>query len=914
MKKTMKKILIAFSAVLFLFYSCANEDSLVERISSREGVRDNGTTLVRGALGDASKTYFGEHDDSGYVLYWATTDVIQVNGANSTGISIDASKKSSADFTIGASLEYPYRAVYPAALATGYVADSLLVTLPAEQNYVAGSYDPSAAVMLGYADAGEIGFKCAMSFLKVNISGGSDTDPIASVRVRSNITMGIDDVDKGRQPMSGEFLAKFSADGNTLTGSVKDGSSVTLQCGSGVAQGTDLFIAIPPQVYTRGINLFIIDVNGDWQEVISTKEFTAEPGVVYNTQVAFNGGNSYVGPGIYTETDWSALAAQITFHEDCDEFKDEGGTYNLYSDISTTALMRFGGVQGGCSDFNGVLDGNGHSVITTKMEVPLFTYIQGTVKNLTIGGNKAGINTVGWGTSMLALDIKGGLVDNVTADYVVNAPCTSTENEKVYYYGLVRNILEGSTVQNCTQKSNYIIPTQDQTTGDSHVLPFAYSNAGTVKNCVNEGNITVADAMPQKMICAPFFKNTGIIEGFVNTGNFSVNSAVGAALAGVAVFGGGYIHNCVNGVEDYGASKGVLNIIASPSAKGYSYRLGGIAAYGDGYSSSNCGRFYGCENHGNLTLYKATSEILYRSSLGGIVADVRYGAYSATENNDYCTFDSCSNDGYLSVLEPQTSATTATACPIFMGGILGVSLNNSGTSSGALKLTSTTSQLNGNFLVIRASCSNTGTLEMASASPSPSTASISGARLNYIGGIAGFTYGIGNTAESGASNAHYAAVRGTQNGVIKLGSSKGGCFAAGGILGGCCYSKVDQGVVERVDYQATEELTAGQEPVYRGIMGAVIGFVLKYSNIGNQSTSAGIDAVMEDNTGLICSNSSGMDNTEAMIGFAGVTGAKSVHRTSTTETHRIDFYGTSTFNGIDVTADLCYGGGSKKFN
>ncbi len=915
----MKKILIAFSGVLFLFYSCANEDSLNKMISSREGVRGDGTTLVRGALGDASKTYFGEHDDLGYVLYWAQSDVIQINGANSTGISIDESKKSSADFTIGAALEYPYRAVYPAALASGYVADSLLVTLPAVQNYVEGSYDPAAAVMLGYAESGEVGFQCAMSFLKINISGGSDSDPIASVRVRSNIVLGAEDLDRGRQPMSGAFLAKFSADGNSLTRNARDGSSVTLQCGDGVAQGTDLLIAIPAQAYTKGINLFIIDVNGDWQEVTSTKEFTAEPGVVYNTQVAFNGGNSYVGPGIYTETDWNALAAQITFNEDCEEFKDECGTYNLYSDISTTQLMRFGGVQGGNSYFDGVIDGNNHKITTTKMEVPMFTYIDGTVKNLNIGGNKAGINTSGWGTAMLALDLKeGAVIDNVTADYVVNAPCTSTGNSNVYYYGLVRNILRGATVQNCTQRSNFIIPTQDKTTGDCHVLPFAYANVGTVKDCVNEGNVTVAAAMPQKVISAPFFKTTGTIDGFVNKGNFSVNSAVGAALAGVAVFGGGYIHNCVNGVEGYGSSKGVLSITASPDANGKSYRLGGISAYGDGNHRDTCGRFYGCANHGNLTLYKSTEYRIYRSSVGGVVADVRFGAYSSTENNDYCTIDGCSNDGYLLVHEPLSNAVATSSSdnstPIFLGGILGCSLNNSGTNGGALILTKTTSEMAGNFLVIRKTCTNTGTLEMASASPSPSNTGVSGARLNYVGGIAGFTYGIGNTSTTSASNAHYAAVRGVQNGIIKLGSSAGGCFAAGGILGGCCYTKVDSGEVQLVDYQATEELTAGKEPVYRGMLGAVIGFVLKFSNIGNQSPAAGIDAVMMDNTGLICGSSTGMDNTEAMIGFAGVTGAKSAHRTTTKETHRIDFYGTSTFNGMDVTAEMCYGGGGKKFN
>lgn len=904
----MKKILFALSAGLFLFSSCANENSLNEKLSGKGGVREDGTTLVSVSLPDLSRTYFGAHAGSTYSVYWSGTDAIQINGANSTSITINSGNQSAAEFTIGASLSYPYRAVYPAALASGFVADSVVVTLPATQTYTAGSYDPAAGVMLGYASSGDVAFRSAMAFLKVNISGGSDSDPIVSVRVRSNIDMTGANGDYGRQSMSGAFVANFSSQGSSLVRRVNDGSSVTLNCGNGVAQGTDLYIAIPPQTYSKGINLFIVDASGHYQEILSNKSFTAEAGTVYNTEVVFNGGKSWVGPGIYTETDWNALAAQTTFNTVCEEFKDEGGTYNLYANISATSFMRFGGVQGYNSNFSGVLDGNGHSITTSKMSVPLFTHINGTVKNLTIGGSKPSINNVGWGTAMLALDLKNGaLIDNVTANYTVTAPCTSTGTTKVCYFGIVRDIFAGAVMQNCTQQSSFVIPSQDKTTGDCEVLTFAEDNAGMIKDCTNSGNITVANAMPQKVICAGVLTNTGTIEGFTNTGNFSLNSAVGVAAAGVAVFGGGYIHNCTNGESGKGSTKGVISVTASPSADGKAFRVAGIAAYGDGDDSGNCGRFYGCTNHGNLTLYKGTTSRIYRSSVGGIVADIRFGAYSSTENNSYCTFDSCSNKGYLSLLEPQTNATTSNAGSLFLGGILGVALNNSGTSTGYIVLSKTTSELAGPFLVIRASCSNTGTLEFASASPSPSSASISGARLNYVGGIAGFTYGIGNTNTSGSSNAHYAVVRGSQNGIIKLGSSVDGNVAAGGIVGGCCYTKVEQAVVTKVDYRATEELTAGKAPVYRGILGAVIGWVVKYSNVG--AASAGVNATMEDNTGLKCSTSSGFNSSDVLIGYAGITGASSKHR-GDAEKHRIEIYGSPTFNGNTVTTDMIYGGGN----
>ncbi|MBO4447629.1 MAG: hypothetical protein J5764_05850 [Bacteroidales bacterium] len=900
----MKKFFVFLSGALFLLASCVNETENNGQISDKLGVREDGTTLVRVSLGDDSRTYFGAHDGTSYSVYWSDTDAIQINGANSTGISVDGSKKSSAEFTIGASLEYPYCAVYPAELASGFVADSVMVTLPAVQQYTEGTFDPAAAVMLGYAAEGEVGFKCAMSFLKVKVAGGSDSDPIAFVRVRSNVDLLNTDGDYARQPMSGEFIAKFSANGNRIYRRITDDSSVTLDCGNGVAQGTDMFIAIPPQTYSKGINIFIVDANGDYQEVVSTKSFTAEAGVVYNTDIAFNGGKTWQGPGIYTVADWNSFAAQISLNAGCEEFKDGQGVYNIYEDLSAKTVMRIGGVSVGNSIFAGVLNGNGHSITTTTMAVPLFTYITGTVMNLRIGGSKPSINTAGWGTCQMALELReGAVIDNVVAEYTVTAPNTSSGTSRTYYYGLFRDILSGATVQNCVQKSEFIVPVSDASTGDCLILPIAYGNAGTVKDCAFEGSISTPEAMSQKVITAPFFKNTATLDGFVNSGNISVESSVGVGAAGVCVFGGGYIHNAVN--------EGTITVTASPVANGKSFRVAGIATYGDGDDSNNCGRFYGCANHGNITLYKSTTPILYRSSVGGIIADIRYGAYTGSEDNTHNTIDSSVNDGYLKVYEPNTVATTSNAVPMFLGGIVGCALNNSGTSSGAIIFTKSTNtdSFNGVFLVVRDNCSNTGTLEMASASPSPSNTGVSGARLNYVGGIAGFTYGLGNSNTSGASNAHYAVLRGTQNGIIKVGSSKNGCIAAGGIVGGCCYTKVEAADVELVDYQATAEKTDGADPVYRGTLGGVIGWVVKYSNIG--ASGKPVNAILEDNTNLICSSSTGVNDVDALKGYAGVTGGTSVHRTATKETHSVTIAGAPTYNGETVTEDMCYGGGKK---
>lgn len=913
----MKKTLFAFSGALLLLSSCASETELAGKLAGKDNVREDGITVVSASMDTSAdaKTYFGAHEGSVYSVYWAASDVIQINGCNSTAITIDAVNKSGATFDIGGSVSYPYCAVYPAALASEFAADSVFVTLPATQTYTAGSYDPAAGVMLGYAAEGEVGFRSAVAFLKLNISGGSSAAAVKSVRVRSNIFMGATNQDYGRQPMSGRFVAKFGGEGCTLSRSARDGSSVTLDCGAGVAQGTDLFIAIPAQEYTRGINLFIIDADGCCQEVVSNKSFTAKAGTVYPTTVAYDGTLSYEGPGIYTEADWNSLAAQITVVGSCDEFQDESGDYNLLADLSSGSLMRFGGTTDGVanSDFSGVLNGNGHNITTSTMAVPLFTYVSGTVRNLNIGGTRPSINTSGWGTASLALELRdGAVIDGVTASYHVTA--VPTADAIIYYYGLFRYIKEGATVQNCVQDSDFDITPTDVTTKDLYVLPFAMSNDGVVKDCSVTGNVTFAGAVQQKAIVAPFYVTRSTLENFSNTGNCTVIGSNGGCLAGITIFGGGNIRNCVNGEEGAADTKGVLNFYATPSVVGKTYRVAGISGYGDGNVATNCGRFYGCRNYADISLVKTEAPIIYRSSVGGIIAEIRVGAYAGTEGHNYTTIDGCTNSGHLTYWEQQTGATTATACPAFVGGLLGCALPQNGTDKGALVFTRATREgtsptMNGVFMVIRKNCKNTGTLELASPSPSPSSPTVSGARLNYVGGIAGFTYGLGRVNDSGSSDAHYAVLRGQQDGVIKVGSPVSGCIAAGGIVGGCCYSKLE--TIDQCDvvYEATELETAGSAPVYRGMLGAAIGWVVKYSNIGTAESP--VNANMMDNTGLLCSAS--ILDSESFLGYVGVTGATSVHRTATKEKHSITIAGSPTLNDTPVTAEMCYGGGNKTF-
>lgn len=907
---------LAILGVGLIVAAACSKDSGLESVT--KGNTDQGVTIISASSSaDISRTHLGEASASTYPVLWDASDCIWVNGSPSTAIAIDAEDPKKADFTLPV-IEYPYCAVYPASAASDFTvsesAATAKVTLPAVQSYKAASFDPSAAVMLGYAASGQLNFRTAVAYLKIKIAGGSDSDDIVSVRVRANEDLETTVGDYGRQAMSGEFTATFTDGACTLAPVVNAMQSVTLDCGAGVAQGTDLLIAIPAQVYTKGINLFIVDASGHCQTIISKKAFSADPGTIYSTEIQYNGGSAYQGAGIYTVLDWEALIVQETLLGPCSEFSDAEGVINLYSDLSAEMLQRHGGIDGAVSQtFAGTIEGNGHTVNVNKNVVPLFTYVTGTLRNITFSGNKSAFGTTaGWGTAQIALNLKDGAVmENVTADYNVTAVPTSTDANS-FFFGMVRDIEAGASMTNCTQKSNFTIDYSKVTTKDLYVLPFAQNNSGLIRNCRNEGNVTFRQDPGQKAVVAPIYTNNAEIDNFVNTGNFSVISSMGAAVAGIVLQGGGYIHNCVNGV-DGDAEKGKIELEAVPSADGKQYHAAGIAVYGEIGNATNNGRFYSDTNYGSVSFLNNTTFNVYRSAFAGIVSDVRYGIYGSEQKTGFCnTFtliDSCVNEGYIKVHD--AANITATNVPLFMGGILGLSLNNSGTKSGYIILTEDTSKLNGNYLLIRQNCENHGTLELASANKQAYSAAATGARLNYVGGIAGFTYGQGEVKDAEGkvvSSSHYALVRGKQIGTIKVGSSVQGCIAAGGIIGGCCYTKVEN-ASSSVTYEKSDLITKDAPSAYRGCLGAVIGFVVKMSLV-----STAVPGTLVDNTGLSATTT--LSSAEA-IGYLGITGAKTVDSSSST-THIVQIKTGSKYNDTAITkdniAEFTYGGGKKVVN
>ena len=328
-----------------------------------------------GALG--TKTVMVPENEA-YAVNWTDTDAISVNGTASTAIEVAEDDAKNATFTVSG-VNAPFCAVYPAAVASEFTQEAAVITLPDEQKYVAGSFDPAASVMLGYMaeEEGSLSFSHAMSYLYLTINTVSDydTDNIRYVNVKS----------LGEEPMSGAFEAAFGAECTMAPAEGTASTEVTLDCGeAGVAKGTPVVIAIPSGSYASGLVITITDVNGDETTQTAATELVFKPGFVYtaNLRVA--------APGIYNVAGYNAFAKAVNAG-DYSAWKDNEGVVNLYADITSDDNYTY------ISNFDGTFDGNGHTITCTKKTRPLFNNLAKTavVKNLTTAGTYTGFENQG---------------------------------------------------------------------------------------------------------------------------------------------------------------------------------------------------------------------------------------------------------------------------------------------------------------------------------------------------------------------------------------------------------------------------------------------------------------------------------------------------------------------------------------
>ena len=379
-----------------------------------------------------------------YSVHWSENDAISVNGVTSTQTEIDSENAKSATFIVE-NINYPLRAVYPAAVVYGFDATSATVILPDIQKYTADSFDPAAAVMLGYVEeGGKLSFSHAMAYLYLTIStvDDYDNDNIKTVTVKS----------LGTEPMSGEFTATFDAEGCTMAPAGGTASTeVTLDCGgAGVAKGTPIVVALPAAVYASGIMVTIEDVEGHSKTLTAATSLDLKAGYVYTASL------KVAAPGIYNVAGYNAFAAAVNAG-DYSAWVGEDGEVNLYSDITSSANYPY------IAKFDGTFDGNGHTVTCEKKTRPLFNELSSSavVKNLTTAGTYTGLEAQG---------------------------------EQAFASFARVNL---GTIQDCCNRTDGdITATKAVAFGG-----FVGQNGGIIRDCVNEGDIRLTLKTTESLVC-----------------------------------------------------------------------------------------------------------------------------------------------------------------------------------------------------------------------------------------------------------------------------------------------------------------------------------------------------------------------------------------------------------------------------
>ena len=675
------------AAVVLAVAGCAKE--IEGEMQVPEQQEDEAGTMVIGAelsdypdADDVTKTLISDNGDKTYSVFWAEGDQILVNGETSTNIDIDLDNKKSASFTLPV-VEAPYCAVYPAGL---YVKDSyktvkedstvIEITIPSTQTYVENGFDPDAAIMTARGEAGGgLAFKHAMAYLKVAVTGTT----VKSIRVNGN----------DNEALSGAYIISYSKSEVAFgpkkneKGKAIGNTSATISCGeSGVASGTPVFIAIPAREYKKGLTLTIVNAENQYRVVHSMKSFTAVPGKVYPTEIAFNAAGTYLEGGIYTVEDWNGFVAAVN-NGDWSAWKttvDGNEGVHLMADIySSTNLPRTNDKKADDSkcEWDGVFYGHNH-IITHAGTEPLFLHVgkAGKIMDLKVAGDRIVNTNNGW-PGVFVLNNSGEISN-----------CESSVNIT----------LEGNSTNAST---------------------ICRSNNGKIINCKNTGNITIKNPTAEVKVGGITLYSSGEITGCTNTGAINVTGVnVGCVVGGVAY--------AVSGSAADLHNEGEISIDANLSAVRTIY-LGGVIANAE--YNGVCSKLSKCSNSGALSIHKKGKFVMRGGAIGGVVAAINAGKKGA-EGSTFTGFTNCSNSGNISFVEDETGDNYAYA----VGGVVGRCVN-----------VKDVHYLNNGYYTVVRGAVNTGNIKVYTANGQKAALGNSGARQTYIGGIAGYMCGVSST-------------------------------------------------------------------------------------------------------------------------------------------------------------------------
>ena len=260
-----KLYLLPLAILLFAAVSCKPE---VDTTSE-----DQGKTVVFSASIGESRTALGEKDGTAWANNWSEGDAISVNGAVSAPLDASFAGKNKADFSVSG-VAAPYCAAYPASAVSSYANGLATVTVPAEQQFVPGSYDPAAFLMVAKSSDETLAFSPKVALLKLTPTGAGG-EKIRSVSISA----------PGGIKIAGAFETDFESleEGNSSVSSVKVVSQ------EGVALGEPWIIAFVAADFSQdGIQVVIQDTDGGIMRRAATPSKAYQAGKMYTAEIPYS--------------------------------------------------------------------------------------------------------------------------------------------------------------------------------------------------------------------------------------------------------------------------------------------------------------------------------------------------------------------------------------------------------------------------------------------------------------------------------------------------------------------------------------------------------------------------------------------------------------------------------------------------
>ena len=830
----MKKIFYTFMTVAaaLSLAGCTKELEEATQTSGNAPEEESGYIVLGASLPDSddsqasdTKTTISKNEGkSSYSVFWADGDAISVNGEASKAINIEPANKKNALFTLPASVNAPFCAVYPVgAYSVGTYTDgtdTLDIKVPSEQKYVKDGIDPNSAIMLAYSKDGKnLGFSHAMAYLKLSVN----TD-VKSVRINGNNNDAVSGTYKYSVSAKGDIV--FMAQMNSLNQPTTPNTSIVYSAGddSFIPAGEFMFIAIPAVLYQNGFTLTIVNKDNKYQVVKSNTDtpFEAVSGKVYPTTVTFKENGTYVDGGIYTVEDWNAFVAAVNSGDWSAWRKTIDGEegVHLMADIySSTNLPRTndkyleGEKKGNTCMWDGTFYGHNHIITHAGFE-PLFLHVgsEGVIQDLIVAGTRETNKVNGW-----------------TGSIVLN---------------------NAGVIRNCENRTDITL-----SGASTNAAGICRTNTGTIAGCKNTGKITISNPTAAVNVAGITMTSSGALVNCTNEGEITVTGVdQDCIVAGIVQSVSSGEADKVNGLVNSAA----ITVDAELTAVKTIY-MGGVAANAQ-YNKVPT-HFNNCSNSGALKITKSGTFHMKGGAIGGIVAAITSGS-AGKQGVNFTSFDNCSNSGSIAFYESERGG-----CPnpdnhgaYAIGGILGRCVNVH--SDGYYVLGK------GYYTVVRNTCYNVGTIDVCTANGQAVAGGTTGARQTYVGAIAGFVDG-GSTVSVVRGNSA------NQQCTIKVGSVSGG-ICAGGILGGGYKVNIDGGSNANVNFTVSDNSFISPEKL--GYIGAVLGWAASTVNITKTAASASFDFNDSLKASNFASGFAGVtgakDNKGNVLGILNVTGCK----------------------------------------